>query len=131
MYDTEDLKALRKYLDDQAAALRKEDADKRGVSQGTNINLTGTAIGNVTVNIGGGQLLGNPTDAAEQAEKLETFSKQLEVIHYNPLLFMDIIKRYEVDYDLMGVPITELPLHINDPDIVCKTIVHWRLDNNK
>lgn len=131
MYSTDELKALSKYLTDQAAALRKEDADKRGVSQGTNIQLNNTSIGNVTVNIGGGQLLGDPTDAAAQAEKLETFQKQLEVIHYNPLLFMDIIKRYDVDYDLMGLPLEELPLHINDPAIVAKTIVHWRLDNGK
>lgn len=64
-------------------------------------------------------------------EPVTKLVKQIQAIRYNPLLFSDICKYYEVDYLLMGCPTEELPLHINDKGYLSQILIKWRLSHAK
>jgi len=63
----------------------------------------------------------------EILQNLIAFRRQLEVIRYSPMLFESILETYDVDYNLMGISLEELPLHINDAGMLSNIIVRWRL----
>jgi hypothetical protein len=77
-----------------------------------------------------GALKKEPSDS-DLNQQLMTIYRQLEVIRFNPLLFKTILKNYKVDYALMEVPLRDVTLHINDAGDISKTLVRWRLSNNR
>jgi hypothetical protein len=67
----------------------------------------------------------------EEGSLLLKMARQIEVIHFNALIFEDIIRLYagdlEVNFDLAMMPLEEIPLHINDQDVGTRAIMEWRL----
>jgi hypothetical protein len=61
---------------------------------------------------------------------MRKLSRQLDVIDYNPLLLSGILEDYDIHCGSLEEPLEEMPLHINDEDIVSVTIAFWRLENN-
>jgi hypothetical protein len=71
--------------------------------------------------------LSEPVDHVHVMKKL---SRQLDVIGYNPLMLEEILEEYDIHCGSLEEPLEEMPLHINDEDIVSVTIAKWRLENN-
>lgn len=71
----------------------------------------------------------DPKTEDEKIEALTPLKRQIQAIRYSGLLFRDICKMYDVDYILMGCPLEELPLHINDQGYLSQTLIKWRLSN--
>jgi len=70
-------------------------------------------------------------ETVDYVHQMRKLSRQLDVIEYNPLLLADILEEYAVHYgSSLEEPLEEMPLHINDEDIVSVTIAKWRLENN-
>lgn len=64
-------------------------------------------------------------------DELMKLVRQLEAIRFNPRLFEDLLETYEVDYNLMELPLDQVALHINDAGILSKALVQWRCTNGK
>lgn len=63
----------------------------------------------------------------EDPQPLMDLARQLDAIYYNELIFEDILKEYDVSYQLMEEPLDDMPLHLNDAGILSHELVSWRL----
>ena len=54
-------------------------------------------------------------------------ARQIEVLHYNPMLFDSLLEEYEIQAGPLDQPLDQLPLHINDCGAVSQAVVRWRL----
>lgn len=66
----------------------------------------------------------------QKHEILIKFVRQLEAIGYSDMLFRDLLKDYETNFSLLGEKKKNLPLHINDNEILSEELILWRLSNN-
>lgn len=110
MYTEDDLRSLAKYLKERVRDLEKESAE---VSTGKTIPQIATT---------------SVPDMDVAAATLEATAKQLQAIRYNPLLLESILEEYDVPYEILEVPLEDLPLHINDPKPLSQAICKWRMD---
>jgi len=108
MFSADDLRDLTRYLKDHADDLRKK------VGMGT-IQTSVGSFGITSV---------SPT---EESHQLMALARQIEVLHYNPMLFEDLIEQYDIQAGPLDEPLEDLPLHINDCGVVSQAVVKWRL----
>jgi len=62
----------------------------------------------------------------EEMHVISSFRRQLEALRYNPLLVTDLFEQYDLPSKCIGAPLEEVPLHINDSDLLSQAIVRWR-----
>lgn len=63
----------------------------------------------------------------DEGSALLKVARQIEVIHYNAMIFEDICRLCDVDYDAIMLPLDELPKLVNTKDPVTQAILEWRL----
>jgi len=75
--------------------------------------------------------LRNLRDRLKEKEKdqdtIRDLRTQLEAIHFHPLLFKSLCKKFQVP-DLLDLPLDRLALQMNKKDDLSKIIIQWRFD---
>jgi len=108
MLDADDLKNLADHLMATAEQLEREQQKKVGLVQ-TILNIN------------------SDEQIDDDVHVLRKLARQIEVIGYNPLIFEDIIKDYNIQAGPLDCPLDDTPLHINDEGYTSQVIVRWRL----
>lgn len=62
---------------------------------------------------------------------LTSLKRQIEVIRYNPLVFESILEQYDVNYDILGTPMEDVPKYVADDRPLVKYLMKWRCERGK
>ena len=108
MFSADDLRDLTRYLKDRADDLRKKE----------DLGTVQTAIGAFGI---------TSVQPTEESHTLMALARQIEVLHFNPMLFDSLLEEYDVQAGPMDKPLEDLPLHINDCGVISQAVVRWRL----
>ena len=58
-------------------------------------------------------------------------ARQLEVLKYEPMMVEALLEEYEVPFNVIEVPLEDLPLHMNDEGIITEVLCKWRFQRGK
>jgi hypothetical protein len=56
-------------------------------------------------------------------------ARQIEILDYDPIMFESLLESYDLQIGSLDVPLEEVPLFVNDTNLVSYEIMKWRLEN--
>ena len=115
MFSRDDYKDLAHYMKNRAADLYKEE---KANAPAAALNIQTIIPGAATV----------ASTEKTPSDELTAASRQLEVLKYDPMMVEALLEEYEVPFNVIEVPLDDLPLHMNDDGIITTIICKWRFE---